>query len=213
MKTDDLIDMLATGTEATDQSAIIRRSAAILGWSVLMSSGIMYVLLGIRSDIGTAIFFPMFWIKLLFAFMVAAAAFAGVSRLARPGRQLGATPYAMAFPVVLMWLLAFAVLAGTPEGLRLPLVLGRTWFVCPFLISLVSLPVFIAIFRIMKEMAPVHPALAGAAAGLFAGATGAVIYCLHCPEMAAPFLAVWYLAGMLIPAAVGALVGHRLLQW
>ena len=36
---------------------------------------------------------------------------------------------------------------------------------------------------------------------------------LHCPEMAAPFVAVWYLLGMLIPAAVGALIGKRLLRW
>jgi hypothetical protein len=31
--------------------------------------------------------------------------------------------------------------------------------------------------------------------------------------MAAPFIGIWYLLGMLIPAAAGALVGPRLLRW
>jgi hypothetical protein len=31
--------------------------------------------------------------------------------------------------------------------------------------------------------------------------------------MAAPFLAFWYLLGMLVPAGVGALAGQRLLRW
>jgi hypothetical protein len=36
---------------------------------------------------------------------------------------------------------------------------------------------------------------------------------VHCPEMAAPFLGFWYILGMLIPTAVGALLGNRLLRW
>jgi hypothetical protein len=31
--------------------------------------------------------------------------------------------------------------------------------------------------------------------------------------MAAPFLGIWYLLGMLIPAAVGALIGPLVLRW
>ena len=47
----------------------------------------------------------------------------------------------------------------------------------------------------------------------FAGALGALVYALHCPEMATPFLAVWYVAGMAIPTALGAVLGPRLLRW
>jgi hypothetical protein len=65
----------------------------------------------------------------------------------------------------------------------------------------------------MKGLAPTRLALAGAAAGLLAGSAGALIYALHCPEMEAPFLAIWYLLGMLIPTAVGAAIGPRLLRW
>ena len=53
----------------------------------------------------------------------------------------------------------------------------------------------------------------GAVLGLFAGAMAALVYTLHCPELSPAFLVVWYSLGMLIPAAVGAALGERLLRW
>jgi hypothetical protein len=40
-----------------------------------------------------------------------------------------------------------------------------------------------------------------------------LVYSLHCPETAAPFVAFWYLLGISIPTAGGALLGPRLLRW
>jgi hypothetical protein len=65
----------------------------------------------------------------------------------------------------------------------------------------------------MKGMAPTRPALAGACSGLVAASLGTVVYALHCPEMQAPFLAVWYVLGMLLPTAAGALLGRKILRW
>ncbi len=79
--------------------------------------------------------------------------------------------------------------------------------------ALLSLPVFAGTLWAMRGLAPVQPVRAGAAAGLLAGAVGALIYALHCPEMEAPFLGSWYLLGMLIPGAAGAALGPRLLRW
>ena len=45
------------------------------------------------------------------------------------------------------------------------------------------------------------------------GAVAALAYALYCDEMQAPFLAIWYVLGMGIPAAVGWVVGPRLLRW
>jgi hypothetical protein len=56
-------------------------------------------------------------------------------------------------------------------------------------------------------------AFAGAAAGLLAGALGATVYTLHCPEMAAPFIGTWYVLGMLVPTFVGAVLGRFVLRW
>jgi hypothetical protein len=74
-------------------------------------------------------------------------------------------------------------------------------------------PAFVAVLWAMKGLAPTRLRLAGAGAGLLAGALGALVYTLHCPELAAPFLGVWYVLGILIPAAFGAVVGPRVLRW
>ncbi|MGB9109966.1 MAG: NrsF family protein, partial [Telluria sp.] len=55
--------------------------------------------------------------------------------------------------------------------------------------------------------------MAGAAAGLAAGATAALVYCLHCPEMSPAFVGVWYVLGIAVMALVGALVGPKVLAW
>jgi hypothetical protein len=55
--------------------------------------------------------------------------------------------------------------------------------------------------------------LAGAAAGFAAGAIGAFLYSVHCAELAAPFIGIWYLLGILIPTTIGALCGPRFLRW
>jgi hypothetical protein len=112
-----------------------------------------------------------------------------------------------------MWILAAVTLAGAQRELWDEMVFGRTWRSCPLLIALLSVPLFVAVVWAMKGLAPTRLRLAGAAAGLLAGAAGALIYCLHCPELAAPFVGTWYLLGMLIPTSVGALLGPWLLRW
>ena len=74
-------------------------------------------------------------------------------------------------------------------------------------------PVFAAAMVALRSLAPTRPAWAGAAAGALAGGAGAAVYALHCPELAAPFLAVWYVAGMGLPVLLGAVLGPRLLRW
>jgi hypothetical protein len=85
--------------------------------------------------------------------------------------------------------------------------------VCPFLIALIAAPVFIVLVLILRGLAPTRLALAGAAAGFAAGSMGALVYSLHCPELAAPFIGIWYLSGMLIPTMLGTWLGPWLLRW
>ncbi|MFO1333443.1 MAG: NrsF family protein, partial [Rubrivivax sp.] len=54
---------------------------------------------------------------------------------------------------------------------------------------------------------------AGFAAGLLAGAIGALAYALACTEMAMSFVAAWYTLGILMVGALGALLGPRVLRW
>ena len=122
-------------------------------------------------------------------------------------------PWALVLPVVAMGLLAAITLSGTTPPVSMELLFGDTWRSCPFSIALLSIPVLGALLWAMTGLAPTRLALAGGCAGLLAGSIGALIYALHCTEMAAPFLATWYVAGMLLPAAAGALLGPRLLRW
>jgi hypothetical protein len=134
-------------------------------------------------------------------------------RLAHPGIRLGRSPLAVAAPVALVWLMAGAALLMAGAGQRLPLILGDTWMECPVSIAVLSIPATALAFWALRGMAPTRLSLAGGVAGLFGGAAAALAYALHCPEMETPFLAVWYVLGMLIPASVGALLGRRLLRW
>jgi hypothetical protein len=115
--------------------------------------------------------------------------------------------------VIAMWVLAAVTLAAASPQDRARLILGHTAGVCPFLIALVAAPLLIALLWVMRSLAPTRLRWAGAASGFAAGSIGALVYTLHCPELAAPFLGICYLLGMLIPTAIGAWLGPRLLRW
>ena len=213
MKTDELVTLLATGAEAVELDASSRRHATALGWGAFGATLLMVILLGVRPDIDAAARLPMFWIKLAFPASVTVASLFAAARLSRPGVRLGWVPGALVAPVLAVWLLTAYVLLATPQPERAELIMGRTWEYCLLSVPMLSLPVLVATLWAMKGLAPTRLALAGAAAGLLAGALGALVYALHCPEMEAPFLGVWYVAGMLIPAAAGALLGPIVLRW
>ena len=213
MKTDELIHLLATDDRPVQRNAIEQRFvvaalAGIAGAGVLMLS-----LFGLRPDLLATMALPMFWGKLVFAAALAAAGLALLRRMARPGMALGHAALWLALPPLVLWAMALWALSQVSAAERMPLILGSTWRTCPFNIALLSVPAFIASFWALRGAAPTQLAWAGAGAGLLAGALGALVYALHCPEMATPFLAVWYVAGIAMPTALGAVLGPRLLRW
>ena len=213
MKTDDLIAMLANGVAPVDTNATRKRFQTAVLWGVLGALVVMLSGYGLRHDLQLAAAMPMFWLKLAFPLAVAIPAGMLTLRLSRPGMGLGHAWVALPLPWLAIATLAMATLMDAAPAQRLPLVMGKTWLTCAFNIAWVSAPVLVGMLWAVKGMAPTRPALAGGCAGLAAAATGAVVYALHCPEMDAPFLAVWYTLGMLIPAAVGALAGAKWLRW
>jgi hypothetical protein len=213
MKTDELVAMLASGNVAIAPHALERR--LLLGTSVgtIAAVVLMVALLGVRPDLLAAAHQPMFWVKSLFAASLAVAALVTAVRLSRPGVLLGRAPVAVVSPVFAMWMLAaLALLTAAPEQ-RANLLFGDTWNDCPLLIALLALPIFVGTSWAVAGLAPTRLRLAGAASGLLSGAIATLVYCLHCPEMAAPFVAVWYVLGMALPTVLGALLGPRLLRW
>jgi hypothetical protein len=213
VNTDDLVTMLATGVAPADTGVSARRYAVALTGGVLAGFALMIALLGLNPELSRYTSLPMFWVKVAFPALVAAGGLVAATRLSRPGAPLSGAPAALVAPVIALWVLAAVALVSAAPGERAALIFGSTWTVCPFNIVMLSAPAFLAILWAMKGLAPTRLRLAGAGAGLLAGALGALVYTLHCPELAAPFLGVWYVLGMSIPAALGALVGPSVLRW
>jgi hypothetical protein len=91
--------------------------------------------------------------------------------------------------------------------------MGWSSDVCATNILLVAAPTLLAVFWALRQLAPTRLGLAGAGAGLFAGAVGATIYAFHCTEATAPFIAVWYTLGIALTAIIGSILGRFLLRW
>ncbi len=213
MKTEELVQLLAQGVEPVDPRPRARRTALALGVATAVAVVMTATLIGLRQlapgDLGSA----TYWGRESFCAALAVGGFLVAGRLARPGATLGLAPGLVAVTLAAMWAAALAALWSAPPGGRIPLLLGQTALACPFLIAMVSAPLLAAYTWMMREMAPTRLRLAGAAAGFAAGAAGALVYTLHCPELAAPFLGVWYVLGILIPTALGAVFGPRVLRW
>ena len=155
----------------------------------------------------------MFWMKLAYTATFGAIAILAVERLSRPSASLGARLVWLTVPGLVIAVAAAARLMSSPPDSARDLIMGHSWRLCPWCIALTATPVFAALIWALRGLAPTRLRLTGALAGLAAGGLGAAVYSLHCPEAAAPFVAVWYSLGMVIPMAVGALLGPRLLRW
>lgn len=213
MKTEELIGLLAAGETSVPAHAVGQRFSVALAWSIPAAALITVCVYGVRSDLALATGSMMFWMKLAFAGALALFASLSTERLGRPGMRVGAVWAGITAPLIVLWLVAIVVLVGTEPAQRAELIFGTTWKTCPFNIALISLPLFAATLWFVKGLAPTQTVLAGASAGLLAGALATFIYAFHCPESAAPFVGVWYVLGISIPTVAGAVLGPRVLDW
>ncbi|TCK32890.1 hypothetical protein B0G84_8804 [Paraburkholderia sp. BL8N3] len=212
MKTADLITLLVTDLAPQDRGTVLRRfSAALLGGSGLAVAGVF--LWGVRPDLFTMLNTPFFLFKLSIPLLLIAVTVWLAARLAIPGARTKRAWGTLVLAYTATWALALAVLWRAPMFARSELILGHTWRSCPLYIAVLSIPTFIALSWAMRGLAPTRPRLAGAVAGLLAGAVGTFAYCLRCPEMSIPFWAFWYSAGLVITTSAGALLGRVALKW
>jgi hypothetical protein len=213
MKTEDLVSLLSTGAEAVDLRVPSRRWLLALAGGALTAFFLTAGLLKLNPALWHETSEPMFWVREIYCAVLGVLGFVTAVRLARPGLRPGLAAMGIPVAVIAMSVLAVVTLVAASPQNRVRLILGHTAGVCPFLIALVAAPLLIALLWVMRSLAPTRLRWAGAASGFAAGSVGALVYTLHCPELAAPFLAIWYLLGMLIPTAIGAWFGPRLLRW
>jgi hypothetical protein len=213
MKTRDLVARLASDVSPVERNAVPRLLNRALMHGLAGNTVLLVVLYGVRSDMPELILTTMFWVRLSFPLAVIVAAMELAERLGRPGARIRLAWFAVALPIATMILAAGGILLVTPPGYRLELMLGTTWRTTTARVVLLALPSLLAMLRAMKQLMPTRLALAGAGAGVLAGAQGLLVYSLYCSEMAAPFWGVWYVLAIVITTAVGAAIAPHCLRW
>ena len=213
MKTRDLVTRLASDISPVERNAVSKLLNRVLMLGLAGSTVLLVALYGVRSDMPELILTTMFWVRLVFPLAIIAAALKLAERLGRPGAPLKFAWFAVALPIVTMLLAAGSILMATPPGYRLQLMLGTTWRTTTASVVMLSFPSLTAMMHAMKQLAPTRLALAGAGAGLLAGAQGLLVYSLYCSEMAVPFWGVWYVLAIAITTAIGAAIAPHCLRW
>lgn len=213
MRTEQLIQSLTLDVRALSRYAIGQRIAVGTIGGAAIAIALMIAFLGLRSDLGTAVqSFPL-WMKWGYTSSVGMVATAATSILARPEAARWHWLWLIAAPIVLLTGIAIAQLADASQGTVLDMWLGQSWASCPWRVLLLSLPIFVGLLWSFRQFAPTRLRMAGAVAGLSAGAWAATLYSLHCPEVSAMFVLTWYSLGIGLATSLGALLGPRLLRW
>jgi hypothetical protein len=211
--TDDLIDRLAADPQPIPAGAVQRRFVGVAVAGALAALVLVLTWLGTRQDLSQAMAGRMFWMKAAYTALLGLAGFWSLERLARPD---GAPRKALLFGGVVLALfvgLGFGQwLAADPEHRR-SMMMGGSWKVCFRYILTLALPGLAATLLVLRGMAPTRPALAGFAAGAFAGGVAATIYGLHCGESTMVFVGIWYTMGVLGTGVLGAVIGKWALRW
>lgn len=213
MKTDHLIRLLAEHNAPVPRQALEQRLVLAMLIGFASAAAVVLLAYGVRPDLAASLQVPVGWMKFGFAALLAGFAGAAALRCARPGMPTRSVLLLSMAPVALLWAAAVWVLATAAPDARLGLLMGSSWRSCPFSIAALSLPSLAALLWAMRRAAPTRLRLAGGAAGLLSGALASLAYALHCPEMELPFLALWYVLGIAVPAALGAALGPRVLRW
>ena len=213
MTTEDLIDQLSANVPVVPRHALGQRLGLGLGVGAFVSLVAVVLSVGFRPDLWLAMHGPTFWMKWGYTASLGICALAATAKLARPDSRAIGWLWLALVPVAGLALAAMAELSRAPSEHWLAMWLGASWKVCSTLVFIYALPIFGGLLWSFRQLAPTRLRAAGATAGLAAGAWGATVYCLHCPEVSAIFVLTWYTLGIAMAALFGALIGPRLLRW
>jgi hypothetical protein len=208
-----LAKQLSAGVTPVPPFYVSRRLVLGLAAGAVMSIAWVIAVLGLRPDLLHAMGTAMFWAKLAYPLSLAVIAGVAAERLARPAAMARDRLRWLALPVLAVaGLVVVQFLTSAPAD-RTALVMGSSARMCPWLVLASALPPLFGLIWAMRGLAPMRLRETGAVIGITAGGAGAFAYAWHCTELGAPFLALWYTAGILATALLGALLGPVLLRW
>jgi hypothetical protein len=212
MQTDQLIRTLAADSMDRERPVGLALALALLS-AAPVSVAMFFLGLGIRPDVMTAMHNPFFDLKFVVTLALAIPAIIVSLHLSRPEASLRGWAWLLAIPAGLL----VAGIAGEmmlPQ--RLPVMtrlIGSNSRVCLTAIPLISLPLLAAALIGLRHGAPTRPAVAGAIAGMLSAGLAATLYASHCTDDSPLFVATWYTLATALVAAIGALVGSRVLRF
>jgi hypothetical protein len=211
--TDQLIDSMVAELKPVGRTQMLRRLVVGLIGGGVVAAAIMIPWIGLRADLASAVFTPIFWGKFTFTALLMGSGLAASVAVSRPrGRMRRPLAVAILTIAITGVLGIVQLLTATPDAAR-TLVLGGSALVCPFYILTLSIPIYFATVLVMRRFAPTNLAAAGFAAGLLAGGAAAFVYAFHCGENGLPFITLWYSAGILGAAVIGMIIGRTALRW
>jgi hypothetical protein len=212
MDTDQLIRTLAA-----DNSHRARPVGFVLALALLAAAPVSLLMffaeLGVRPDVMTAMHNPLFDLKFAVTLALAAGAITVSLHLARPEAELRGWVWLLASPA---GLLVAGISGEMMMPQRLPMMtrlVGHNSKVCMTAVPLMSLPLLAAALIGLRHGAPTRPAVAGAMAGLLSAGLAATLYASHCTDDSPLFVATWYSIGAAVIAALGALIGSKVLRY
>ena len=212
MDTDQLIKTLAADNAHRARPVILVLALALLA-AAPVSIFMFMAELGVRPDVMTAMHNPFFDLKFAVTLALAAAAITISLHLARPEASLRGFVWLLAIPA---GLLVAGISGEMMMPQRLPMMtrlVGSNSKVCMTAVPLMSLPLLAASLLGLRHGAPTRPAVAGAMAGLLSAGLAATLYASHCTDDSPLFVATWYSIGTALMAALGALIGSRVLKY
>ena len=212
MDTEQLIRSLAA-----DNSHHARPVGYVLMLALLAAAPVSLLIffaeLGVRPDIMTAMHNPFFDLKFAVTLALAISAIAVALHLSRPEASLRGFGWYLLIPAGLL-------VAGISGEMMMPQrapmmtrLVGNNSKFCMTFIPAISLPLLLAALLGLRHGAPSRPALSGAIAGMLSAGLAATLYASHCTDDSPLFVATWYTLATALVAALGALMGSRMLKY
>jgi hypothetical protein len=212
VETDQLIRTLAAdNTERSRPVGFVLALALVAAAPV--SVVMFFATLGVRPDVMTAMHNPFFDLKFAVTLALAISAIAISLHLSRPEALLRGWALLLLVPA---GLLAAGIGGEMMMPQRLPMMtrlIGSNSLACMMAIPLLSLPLLAAALIGLRHGAPARPAVAGAVAGLLSAGLAATLYASHCTDDSPLFVVTWYSIATAFVAAIGALVGSKVLRF
>lgn len=211
MKTDELINLLKE--DAPVGPGLRQRLLAMVLAGGLVSALFLLATIGLRPDLLDRMQTPSVAFKIVETVLLATIGILLALQAGRPEVDLAGRFKLLALPVLLLVLAVLIEASAAPAAEWGSRWIGNHPVFCLFFIPVLSVAPLTALLIALREGAPQHAGLAGATAGLAAGAMAAAIYAWHCPDDSPFFVATWYMLAILAVTGIGYRLGQRLLRW